>query len=73
MFGGCRGAVKDLTRSAVGGRQAVVTVGRRIRLTDLEGVLAELSYPTTESVAAAAFEDVTIDLSDGEVARSDHQ
>jgi hypothetical protein len=48
-------------------------VGRRIRLTDLEGVLAELSYPTTESVAAAAFEDVTIDLSDGEVARSDHQ
>jgi hypothetical protein len=41
-------------------------MGREIKLSHLDSVLTELSYPVSREVAAETFEDVTVTYADGE-------
>ncbi|WP_137283446.1 DUF5789 family protein [Halorussus salinisoli] len=41
-------------------------MAREVKLSHVESVLGELSYPTTRDEAASEFEDVTLLLADGE-------
>ncbi|WP_158057734.1 DUF5789 family protein [Halorussus halophilus] len=41
-------------------------MGREVKLSRVDDVLSELSYPTTRDDAAGEFEDVTLLLADGE-------
>jgi hypothetical protein len=41
-------------------------MGREIKLSRIDTVLSELSYPVSREIAAETFEDVTLQFADGE-------